>query len=195
MMKNNVRNKVNLVFSCFLVIGYIVCSYFFSTMANQVSGVVGALLQSLILMLFGLLLFWSTRVGEGRQVKRFSLAVLLLIVLPCVYILAAGLVEGLPLHDVIAPIGADGGRSQSILMIHAAVGLGYGIPYTFVSGYEMADEEEADAPAVEEYAPIEGGLAEELAQAEAEAEKEAEEAVEEAEAEADAAIEVQEIQE
>ena len=189
-MNNNTRTKVNMLFSCFLVIGYIVCSYFFSTMANQVAGAVGSLLKALILVLFGLLLFWSTRVGEGKQVKRFSLTVLLLIVLPCVYIIAAGLIEGLPLHDVIAP--ADGG--QSILMILASVGLGYGIPYTFVAGYEMADDE-AEAVEVVEEAILEGGLAEELAQAEAEAAKEAEEAFEEAEKEADFEIEIQEIEE
>ena len=188
-MKTAARTKMNMIFSCFLVIGYIVCSYFFSTMAGQVAGVLGTLLKALILVLFGLLLFWSTRVGEGKQVKRFSLAVLLLIVLPCVYIIAAGLVEGLPLHDVIAP--ADG--SMPILMILASVGLGYGIPYTFVAGYEIADDEEETD--VEEIAPLEGGLAEELAQAEAEAAKEAEEAFEEAEEEADVESEIQEIEE
>ena len=39
MNKNN-RNKLNIIFSSFLVIGYIVCTYFFSSLASQVSGVV-----------------------------------------------------------------------------------------------------------------------------------------------------------
>ena len=190
-MNNNKRTKINMIFSCFLVIGYIVCSYFFSTMANQTAGIVGSLLKTLILLLFGLLLFWSTRVGEGKQIKRFSLAVLLLIVLPCVYIIAAGLVEGLPLHDYIASV--DG--SVSILMVLASIGLGYAIPYTFVAGYEIADDEAEAEAADEEIAPLEGGLAEELAQAEAEAAKEAEEAFNEAEEEADVEIEVQKIEE
>ena len=77
MNKNN-RNKLNIIFSSFLVIGYIVCTYFFSSLASQVSGVVGTLIYALITVVFGLLLFYATRVGEGKQVRRFSLAVLLM---------------------------------------------------------------------------------------------------------------------
>ena len=60
-MKNSKRNIINLVFSSFLVIGYIVCTYFFSSLANQVSGTVGRLIQIAILLVFGLLLFYATR--------------------------------------------------------------------------------------------------------------------------------------
>ena len=162
-MKN--RNKINLVFSSFLVIGYVICAYFFSTLANQVSGVGGSLIQIALLIVFGLLLFYATRVGEGRQVRRFSLAVLLLIDLPALFIIIAGLVNGFPFHSAIA--SAQGVTAPSIIMTLACIALGYGIPYTFVSGYEIAEDEE-EAEAGEEEAQedkkefVEGGIAEEL---------------------------------
>ena len=174
-MKNNTRNKVNLIFSSFLVIGYIVCTYFFSTLAGQVAGFVGGLIRTLILVLFGLLLFYATRVGDGKQIKRFSVAVLLMIVVPCLYIVAANFIEGLPLHEYFASattVLATGATvsSQPVIVMLAAIALGYGVPYTFLSGYETdPGEDEAAAPAEEE-AVLEGGLAEELLGAEAEAE-------------------------
>ena len=207
-MKNTTRNKVNLIFSSFLVIGYIVCTYFFSTLAGQISGVVGGLIQSLMLILFGLLLFYATRVGDGKQVKRFSLAVLLMIVVPSLYIILASFIEGLPLHDQFAStavITASGSafNAQPVIVMLACIALGYGVPYTFLSGYEIAaDEDEAaaeaveEAPAAEEAPGEEIAEAEEIAPAEAEAdieEKEAEQA--EADAQAEAEIEVQEIEE
>ena len=45
-------------------------------------------------------------------------------------------------------------------MILACIALGYGIPYTFVSGFELIEEKE------EEDAVVEGGIVEELAEAE-----------------------------
>lgn len=203
-MKNTKRNKINIIFSSFLVIGYIICTYFFSALASQLSGTLGALIQILMLTVFGLLLFYATRVGEGRQVKRFSLAVLLLIDLPALYIILAALVPALPFHGAIAPQNAvalmGGLNAPSIILTMACIALGYGIPYTFFSGYEMRDEDEAD-----ENAAVEGGLAEELAQTEAEneekteiiteaaeEEKEAEEKLEEAAEEAvDEAVEAE----
>ena len=187
-MKNTKRNKINIVFSSFLVIGYIVCAYFFSTLANQVAGTLGSVIQAAILVLFGLLLFYATRVGEGVQVKRFSLAVLLLVDLPCVYIIMASYIAALPFHDALASVstvmGAEAAaNSQSIVLMLACIALGYGIPYTFLSGYELKTYEELDAEAeaqVEEVM-IEGGLAEELAQIEEEAEDAAEDIVAEAE--------------
>lgn len=152
-MKNDKRSKINLLFSSFLVIGFIVCSYFFSTLALSVDGGIGALIQVLILVLFGLLLFYATRVGEGAPIKRFSLAVLLLVDLPTLYIILATFIEGLPLHDALS--------SVSVVFMLAGVALGYAIPYTFLSGFELAAEED-DAPAEEEK-PVEGGIAEELA--------------------------------
>ena len=190
-MKKSTRNTVNLIISSFLVIGYIVCSYFFSMMADQLSSLWGSVVRTLILVVFGLLLFYATRVGEGRQVRRFSLAVLLLVVLPSLYVIVTGTVDVMPLHELVAPPTADGlGSTQSIVMILAGIALGYGIPYTFFSGYEMKEYgvDEIDAAQeeiVEEL--LEGGLAEELAEVEAELEAQADSA-EETAAEAEAVV-------
>ena len=179
-MKNTKRNKINIIFSSFLVIGYIVCTYFFSSLASQVSGTLGSLIQILMLVIFGLLLFYATRVGEGKQVRRFSLAVLLLIDLPALYIILAALIPGFPFHDAIAPTSAlamlGSVSGPSIILMMACVALGYGIPYTFFSGYEMKEDEEETEAETETTAPIEGGLAEELADTEGKVEEAAEEA-------------------
>lgn len=182
---NSKRNKINIIFSSFLVIGYIICTYFFSTLASQLSGTVGSLIQILMLAVFGLLLFYATRVGEGKQIRRFSLAVLLLIDVPALYIILASLIAALPFHDAIAPqtMLLGGMSAPSIILTMACVALGYGIPYTFFSGYEMKDEDDAETAET----VVEGGLAEELAESEddvKEAEEAAEEAVEEAAEEA-----------
>lgn len=178
-MKDSKRNIINLIFSSFLVIGFIVCTYFFSGLADQVAGFGGNLIKLAILLVFGLLLFYATRVGEGKQVKRFSLPVLLLVDVPCLYIILAALIKGLPLHDQLAP--ADAAFPTLIVML-AVVALGYGIPYTFLSGYEIAeyDDEAAEDGEEAEDKPVEGGIAEEIAEAEAEDNKEAEEVQEEA---------------
>ena len=168
---NSKSNKLNILFSSFLVIGYIICTYFFSSIASQIVGTWGTVIQVLIMVVFGLLLFYATRVGEGKQVKRFSLAVLLLIDLPALYIILAALVPALPLHNMIAPqnaamamMGATSSSSgPSIILMLACVALGYGIPYTFFSGYEIAEEVEETEDTEEEYVYVEGGIAEELA--------------------------------
>lgn len=202
-MKKTKGNKINSIFSAFLVIGYIVCAYFFSSLASQVSGTLGSLIQILMLVVFGLLLFFATRVGEGKQVRRFSLAVLLLIDIPALYIILASLITGFPLHDAIAPSSAaallGGSLTPSIILMMASVALGYGIPYTFFSGYEMKEDDEIEETEEEEKV-LEGGLAEELAETEekaedaaAETEDAVEEAVEETAEEAEA--EPEEVQE
>lgn len=202
-MKKTKGNKINIIFSAFLVIGYIVCAYFFSSLASQVSGTLGSLIQILMLVVFGLLLFFATRVGEGKQVRRFSLAVLLLIDIPALYIILASLITGFPLHDAIAPSAVaaplGGSVTPSIILMMACVALGYGIPYTFFSGYEMKEDDEIEETEEEEKV-LEGGLAEELAQTEekaedaaAETEDAVEEAVEETAEEAEA--EPEEVQE
>ena len=173
-MKNTKRNKFNQIFSAILVIGFIVCSYFFSTLASKATGIWGILIQLLILLVFGLLLFYATRVGEGKAVKRFSLAVLLLIDLPAIYIILATFIEGMPFHEQLA--------STSIVVYLATVALGYAIPYTFLSGFEMIEEKDEEET-TEEEAVLEGGLAEELLETEKEEAQEAESAEAEAEAE------------
>ena len=195
---NSKSNKLNILFSSFLVIGYIICTYFFSSIASQIVGTWGTVIQVLIMVVFGLLLFYATRVGEGKQVKRFSLAVLLLIDLPALYIILAALVPALPLHNMIAPqnaamamMGATSSSSgPSIILMLACVALGYGIPYTFFSGYEMKEEGEEEAEEKAEEAPVlEGGLTEELAETEKDAEAKADEAVEETAENAETAAE------
>ncbi|MBQ3284435.1 MAG: hypothetical protein IJH40_02225 [Ruminococcus sp.] len=190
---NTKRNKINIIFSSFLVIGYIVCTYFFSSLASQLSGTLGTLVQVLMLLIFGLLLFYATRVGEGKQVHRFSLAVLLLIDLPALYIILAAIIPALPFHGAIAPqnamamMGLSSGLSApSVILAMACVALGYGLPYTFLSGYEMKDEDEEE---LSEDAPVEGGIAEELAETEAQNEEITEIVQEAAEEEAEEAIE------
>ena len=184
---NSKSNKINIIFSSFLVIGYIICTYFFSSIASQSAGTWGSLIQILIMVVFGLLLFYATRVGEGKQVKRFSLAVLLLIDIPALYIILAALIPALPLHNLIAPqnptmamMGVSTSSGPSIILMLACVALGYGIPYTFFSGYEMKEEGEEVEEKAEEAPVLEGGLAEELAETEKDAEAKADEAVEEA---------------
>lgn len=192
-MKDSKRNIINLIFSAFLIIGYIVCTYFFSGLAKQVAGTYGLLIQIAILLVFGLLLFYATRVGDGKQVKRFSLPVLLLLDLPCIYIIVAAMVDVMPLHEQLAPVDAN----LPLILILATVALGYGIPYTFLSGYEIKEDDEEEAQeeiaeeveetvdekpeTEEEAAPIEGGIAEELAEAEAEEAEEIKEVSDEAE--------------
>lgn len=175
-MKDSKRNIVNLIFSSFLVIGYIICTYFFSSLAGKVTGLGGLLIQVIILLVFGLLLFYATRVGEGKQVKRFSLPVLLLLDVPCLIIIIAALFKGLPLNQQLAPV--DG--HFPVILILACVALGYGIPYTFVSGYEMQEDDEEEEKsalddiefeAADEDEPVKGGIAEELKEDEKDDEK------------------------
>ena len=193
-MKKTNRNKVNIIFSSFLVIGYIICTYFFSTLASQVGGAWGSVIQALILVVFGLLLFYATRVGEGRQVKRFSLAVLLLVVVPSLYIILAALIPGMPLHDMLAPSASLMGDlgSPKIIFSLACVALGYGIPYTFFSGYEIKEEEDIEEEIEKTEQMLEGGLAEELAKTEAEDKAEVtDSAVEETAVETEAAADTE----
>ena len=172
-MKDSKRNTINLIFSAFLVIGYIVCTYFFATLAKQVGGSEGKWIQIAILLVFGLLLFYATRVGEGKQIRRFSLPVLVLLDIPCIYIIAASMLKKLPFNEQLA---ATDGVFPMILML-AVIALGYGIPYTFLSGYEMQFEEADEAE--EEDSIVKGGIAEELAEAEKDDDDDKAEAVEE----------------
>lgn len=163
-MKKESREKLNLFFSSFLVIGFIVCTYFFMTLTSKVSAGVGNLISVVVFILFGLIVFYATRVGEGVPVKRFSPIVLCVLDIPALFIIIATLAPAFPLHNALA--------TQPTVMTFACVALGYGIPYTFLSGFEI--KEEIDEEAIKE-AMVEGGLAQELAQLE---EAETEETVE-----------------
>lgn len=134
MKKTNKRDSLNLLFSSLLVVGYIVCSYFFLTMAATTP--LAPYINALVFVVFGLIVFYATRVGEGKVVKRFSLWTLILLDIPSLYIVIAQLVPAMPLHTQIANLGGLTTLEYSPLFILAAVALGYGIPYTFISGFE-----------------------------------------------------------
>lgn len=157
-MKNK-RDTINLIFSAFLVIAYIICSYFFTSFASTMASPVKEILTAVVFAVFGLLVFYATRVGEGKAVRRFSLATLLILDLPALYIIVAAVAPGLPLHDVL-----NASLNPAVMTI-ASFALGYGIPYTFVSGFELVTEEIiTDMPAVE------GGVAQDVEESAPEAE-------------------------
>ncbi len=144
-MKKKSKNELwNLVFSAFLVTAFMVCAYFFVGMINDAAGkdaVKRTLLLSVVFVLFGLMLFYATRVGDGKQVWRFSAATLVLMVLPALYVILASAISGMPFHEQIA--------SRTEIVQIAGVMLGYGIPYTFLSGYELDCSSEDAAPSEE----------------------------------------------
>ncbi|MBQ8001258.1 MAG: hypothetical protein IJ298_08715 [Ruminococcus sp.] len=144
MNKPNKRDGLNLIFSAFLILGYIVCCYFFLTMSATVGGV-EPYLNTLVFAVFGLVIFYATRVGEGKPVKRFSLATLLIVDLPALYVILAQLIPALPLHTIVANLGGTTPLDFSPLFILACVALGYGLPYTFFSGFEMVAEDTKNA--------------------------------------------------
>ena len=151
-MKKSFRENLNLFFSAFLVIVYIICSYFFLNLASRTPDTASNVIQVLVFLVFGLLVFYATRVGEGKVVKRFSPIILCVLDIPALYIIIASIAPALPLYTQLS--------SQPVVMILACIALGYGIPYTFVSGFELIEEKE------EEDAVVEGGIVEELAEAE-----------------------------
>lgn len=121
-----------LFFSAFLIIAFVICSYFFVGLikgSTSMGETVQMLFVDLVFLLFGLILFYATRIGDGKQVKRFSLAALLLLDLPAVYIILASAAPGIPCpFDLV---------KYSEVVYLASAALGYGIPYTFLSGYEL----------------------------------------------------------
>lgn len=140
MRKTTKRDNINLLISAFLVIGYIVCAYFFSSfVGTTVDAAVGGIINLAIYLVFGLILFYATRVGDGKQLMRFSIPTFILIDLPAIYIIAAYFAVGLPFHTELA--------ANSTVVMLAAAALGYAIPYTFLSGFELVQEEPAEEAA------------------------------------------------
>ncbi len=139
------RTTINLILSAFLIIAFVACTYFFSTL-NQ-TDTVQSMINALVTAVFGLILFYATRVGEGKPIKRFSVATLIILDLPALYLILTSIAPSLPL-------GATFG-SNSLVVALAGVALGYGIPYTFLSGFELAQEEEAESF-------VENGIMEEI---------------------------------
>ena len=138
MKKPTKRDTINLFFSAFLIIAFIVCAHFFAQYASALSQPFGSIIPILVYAVFGLLVFYATRVGDGRAVKRFSLVTLIVMVLPSLYIIVASLAPGLPLYDVFSNASGSG---LSVIVTLASIALGYGIPYSFLSGFELADED------------------------------------------------------
>ena len=157
MKKPNKKDTVNLFFSAFLILAFVVCAHFFSNFASGQSDLLASVIQLFVYAAFGLLLFYATRVGDGKPVKRFSPITLIIMVLPALYIMVASLASGMPLHDVLVVNGS----TLSLVTTLAAVVFGYGIPYSFLSGYELAEEETED-----EKKPVEGGIEADLQAAE-----------------------------
>lgn len=152
MKKPDKKETINLFFSAFLIIAFIVCAHFFSQFTKTIAGVGGQLISVLVYVVFGLLVFYATRVSDGKAVKRFSPLTLIILVLPSLYIIIASLAQFLPLNNVFAADPATG--SVSTIVALASVALGYGIPYTFVSGFEVqSDKDEAIKSTV-----VEGGV-------------------------------------
>lgn len=147
--KPDKRETINLFFSAFLILAFIVCAHFFTQFTANLDATFATVVNMLIYVVFGLLVFYATRVGDGKPVKRFSVVTLLVMVLPALYILIASVAKFMPLNNIFA--GTAG--SVSVITALAAVALGYGIPYTFVSGFETAPEDAKEAPEV-----LEGGV-------------------------------------
>ncbi len=178
MKKPDKRETVNLFFSAFLIIAFIVCAHFFTQFTGNLDATLATVINAAIYAVFGLLIFYATRVGDGKPVKRFSPVTLIVMVLPSLYIIIASVAKFMPLNDIFA---SQNPGTVSVITALAAVALGYGIPYTFLSGFETEPEvTEAEEPTV-----LEGGVEADVmaaAAAEEPAEK-AEEAAEEATAE------------
>ena len=190
MKKPNKRETVNLFFSAFLILAFIVCAQFFSQFAANLTGVdgklsvAGQLVTSLIYVVFGLLVFYATRVGDGKAIKRFSPLTLVILVLPSLYIIIASIAKFMPLNSVLA----SNNGTISVIAALASVALGYGIPYTFLSGFELQAEDE---PETESETVLEGGIEADVIEAQeetAEVVQETEEAAQEAAEEAEAPV-------
>lgn len=149
MKKPDKRETVNLFFSAFLIIAFIVCAHFFTQFTSTFDATVGSIVSIALYVVFGLLLFYATRVGDGKAIKRFSLVTLIVLVVPSLYIIIAAIAPGLPLHDIFA--AKNGGLN--VIVTLACVALGYGVPYTFLSGFEVEGSD-----IVEENKVLEGGV-------------------------------------
>ena len=175
-MNRKKKDRMNLLFSAFLVTAFMVCASFFTGMIHDSFAqnfTAHTLLLSLIFLLFGLLLFYATRVGDGRQMVRFSPATLIVMVLPSLYIVIASVAKFMPLSDIFA---SQNPGTVSVITALAAVALGYGLPYTFLSGFEMEPE---TVTKTEETTVLEGGVEADVIGAAEETAEKAEEAVEE----------------
>ena len=168
MKKHGMKDHLNLFFSAFLVVAFMVCAYFFSNFTSSLPIMTSQLISIAVFAVFGLLLFYATRVGDGKAVFRFSPFTFLFMVLPSLFIIVASLAEFMPLHANFAADMLTG--KISVITTMAAVALGYGIPYSFISGFELrveGEEEEDEAEKV-----LKGGIEADLYEESDEAEDE-----------------------
>ena len=172
MKKPDKRETVNLFFSAFLIIAFIVCAHFFTQFTSNLDATLATVINVAIYAIFGLLIFYATRVGDGKPVKRFSPVTLIVMVLPSLYIIIASVAKFMPLSDIFA---AQNPGTVSVITALAAVALGYGLPYTFLSGFEMEPE---TVTKTEETTILEGGVEADVIGAAEETAEKAEEAVE-----------------
>ena len=149
MKKPDKRETVNLFFSAFLIIAFIVCAHFFTQFTSTLDATVGSIVSIALYVVFGLLLFYATRVGDGKAVKRFSIVTLIVLVIPSLYIIVVSIAPGVLMHDIFA---AKNGGLNAIVTL-ACVALGYGVPYTFLSGFEVEGSD-----VIEENEVLEGGV-------------------------------------
>ena len=160
MRKPDKKEHINLFFSAFLIIAFIVCANFFSKFTENMDIMTGRLISAAVYAVFGILLFYATRVGDGKAIMRFSPLTLIVLVLPTLLIILATLFEGMPLHKTFAPDGVTG---LSVVTSLAAVAFGYGLPYSFCSGFEL-ETDDAAKKAEDDGAPevLKGGVEEDL---------------------------------
>ena len=158
MKKPDKRETVNLFFSAFLILAFIVCANFFSQFTKTVQAPIGQIVTIAVCAVFGLLLFYATRVGDGKAIKRFSPLTLIVLVLPTLYIIVASIGTFMPLHNIFVE-----NNSLTIVVYLAAVAFGYGIPYTFFSGFELeSDETDAEDDYDEDTKSLVGGVEQDL---------------------------------
>ena len=153
MKKIDKREMLNLFFSAFLIVAFIVCAHFFTQFTSTLTPIAGSIVSIVLYVVFGLLLFYATRVGDGKAIKRFSVVTFVVLVIPSLYIIIASIATGLPFHDAFS---ADDGSLNMVVTL-ACVALGYGVPYTFLSGFETVDEN-AVVEEVQENEVLEGGI-------------------------------------
>lgn len=138
MKKSSKRDNINLFFSSFLIVAFLVCVYFFLEFSKTLSGTIGTTITVALSAVFGLLLFYATRVGEGKAIKRFSPFTFILLVIPSFYILLATVFANFPLHQFFITESGD----PSALALLSGVVFGYGVLYSFLSGFELEYDEE-----------------------------------------------------
>ena len=142
--KKSMSSKMNLLFSAFLVFAFTICSYFIDSFSVNIQNqTLRNALPIILFAVFGLFLFYATRVGDGKPVYRFSVSALLLMVLPGLLVFLAYISEGMPFHEQLVSNGENMAKI-------AACAFGYGLPYMFISGFELSVDQGGDNEAIED---------------------------------------------